>query len=205
MDHQCSSPSTAYETSKLQVELELDLEHSNNSVSPPLMARCPRCSKHFMNESRVLQHLNQPVSACLAYHEEVKRMNSTKAMAASRNPSEDDFQHPIQEFIQDPEPISEEDSELNMNIDSDSDVDNHSTSSNSPFIEVYPEAGQKFGCGETFLDVFDTDCHAEKREQHPYYPFASKAEWGLASFLLCSDLSMNSIDKFLKLDLVSGL
>jgi hypothetical protein len=158
-----------------------------------------------MDESRVLQHLNQPVSACLAYHEEVKRMN-TKAMATSRNPSEDDFQHPIQEFIQDPEPISEDNLESNMNIDSD-DVDNHSlhsTSSTSPFIEVYPEAGQKFGRGETFLDVFDADCHAEKRRQHLYYPFASKAEWGLASFLLCSDLSMNSIDKFLKLELVSG-
>src|SRR5258708_9326953 len=134
MDHQCSSPSTAYETSKLQVELKLDLEHSNNSVSPPLMARCPRCSKHFMNESRVLQHLNQPVSACLAYHEEVKHMNSTKPMAASRNPSEADFQHPIQEFIQDPDPISEADSELNMNLASDSVVATPPTPSTSPSI-----------------------------------------------------------------------
>ena len=57
-------------------------------------------------------------------------MNSTKAMATSRNPSEDDFQHPIQ----DPEPISEDDLESNMNIDSD-DVDNHSTSSNSPSLK----------------------------------------------------------------------
>jgi len=130
------------------------------------------------------------------------------ALAASRNPSDDVFQHPIQEFIQDPGPISEEnsESESNMNVDSADDVDihSHSTSPNSPFVEVYPEAGRKFGRGETFLDVFDADCHAEKRRQHLYYPFASKAEWGLASFLLCSDLSMKSIDKFLKLELVSG-
>jgi hypothetical protein len=161
-----------------------------------------------------VKHLNQPVSACLTYHEEVEHLNRALAASESRNISEVDFQHPIQEFTQDPEPIPDgflPDSESNMNINPDDinpdDINIHPLCStpNSPFVEVYPGAGQKFGCGETFLDVFNTDCHAEKQRQHLYYPFASKAEWGLVSFLLCSDLSMNSIDKFLKLELVSGL
>ena len=79
------------------------------------------------------------------------------------------------------------------------------SASNSPYFEMYPGAAQTFGRGKTFMDLFDTDSHAEMRSHYPYYPFASKAEWGLASFLLCSDLSINSIDKFLKLELVSNL
>jgi len=77
--------------------------------------------------------------------------------------------------------------------------------SKSPFVEMYPGAAQTFGRGETFMNKFDADRHAENRHKHPYYPFASKGEWELASFLLRSDLSMNAIDKFLKLDFVSNL
>jgi len=74
-----------------------------------------------------------------------------------------------------------------------------------PFQESYPGAARTFGRGATFMNVFDADIHAETRKQYPYYPFASKEEWQLAAFLLRSDLSMNSIDKFLKLDLVSNI
>ena len=74
-----------------------------------------------------------------------------------------------------------------------------------PVRELYPGAAQTFGHAATFMDIFDTDLHAKTRRQHHYYPFASKEEWQLAAFLLRSDLSMNSIDKFLKLDLVSNL
>jgi len=138
-----------------------------------------------------------------------------KAIASCNSSEDNSFQHHIQEFMQNAEPTSDGafldsdsiNSESNMNIDSELDGINEyppHSSSNSPFVEVYPGAGQTFGRGETFLDVFDADCHAEKRIQHLYYPFASKAEWSLAAFLLRSDLSMNSIDKFLKLELVSG-
>jgi hypothetical protein len=87
-----------------------------------------------------------------------------------------------------------------MDIDTDS-----SESSISPFLEFYPGAAQTFGCAATFMDVFDADPHAPKRQQHPYYLFASREEWQLGPFLLCSDLRMSAIDKFLKLELVSIL
>lgn len=76
--------------------------------------------------------------------------------------------------------------------------------SNPSFFETYPGAAKAFGRGKTLMDIFDTDRHADKRSELPYYPFASKAEWDLASYLLRSDLSMNAIDKFLKLELVSN-
>jgi hypothetical protein len=69
---------------------------------------------------------------------------------------------------------------------------------------MYPGGAQAFRRGKPLMDIFDVEGHADKQTQFPYYPFASKAEWGLASFLLRSDLSMNSVDKFLKLELVSN-
>ena len=90
-----------------------------------------------------------------------------------------------------------------MEVDADS--ESHSVNDhNIPFIEKYPGAAQTFGRAKTFMDTFDADRHADQRKDHPYYPFASRNEWEFASFLLCSNLSMNSIDKFLNLELVSG-
>jgi hypothetical protein len=150
-----------------------------------------------------VKHLNQPATACLAYHEEVQRMNQTLAASTHDSPPSivDDLHLPMHEVIQDPDP----ESELLMDIDTHTHTAQSNPTPDSPFIEMYPGAAQTFGRGKTFMDLFDADSHAEKRRQHPYYPFASKAEWGLASFLLRSNLSMDSIDKFLKLELVSSL
>jgi hypothetical protein len=84
----------------------------------------------------------------------------------------------------------------------------HSTNSHDtappPFYSVpFPGASQAFGKGKTFLDIFNKDDYADIRNDNLYYPFASQAEWKLASFLLQSGLSMAKTDEFLKLDLVS--
>lgn len=72
-----------------------------------------------------------------------------------------------------------------------------------PFhTEVYPGAARVCGQGQTFMDIFDEDEHARKRDKNLYYPFATQSEWELASFLLRSDLSMAAIDEFLKLQTV---
>ena len=180
------------------------------------MPRCPRCSKNFADESRVLKHMNQPVSSCLTYHQEVQRMNEA-ALAAARaasssssllgggltaslQSSHSEQSHEIFEPLPD-DTISTTAADLSsMDVDSHSVDDRH----NTPFIEKYPGAGQTFGRAKTFMDTFDADCHADKRKDHPYYPFASRNEWEFASFLLRSNLSVNSIDRFLKLELVSG-
>src|SRR5882762_4127009 len=57
--------------------------------------------------------------------------------------------------------------------------------------------------GHTFMDVFDADPHADKRVENLYYPFASKQDWEMASWLLRSGLSMAAVDRFLRLELVS--
>ena len=68
---------------------------------------------------------------------------------------------------------------------------------------MFPGAGQTYGTGQTFMDKFDADQYAHYRSSNLYYPFASKAEWQLGSWLLQLKLSMQAINEFLRLDLVS--
>jgi hypothetical protein len=50
-----------------------------------------------------------------------------------------------------------------------------------PFhTEVYPGAARVCGQGQTFMDIFDEDKHARKRDRNLYYPFATQPEWELA-------------------------
>ena len=77
-----------------------------------------------------------------------------------------------------------------------------SDSSMGHYEELHPTEPFIFGSGPGFTDVFNMDRHAEKRRENLYYPFSSKGEWGLASWLLCSGLSMRAIDDFLALPIV---
>lgn len=81
-------------------------------------------------------------------------------------------------------------------------MDVDSSEADSLTIE-YPNAGKVIGQGVTFMDDFNDDQFSKERELNVYYPFASRPEWETASFLLNSSLSMNEIDTYLKLDLVS--
>ncbi|KAG1840330.1 hypothetical protein C8R48DRAFT_679623, partial [Suillus tomentosus] len=72
--------------------------------------------------------------------------------------------------------------------------------------EKYEGAGAYYSeDGLTFLDVFDADEFAEYRKDNLFYPFASKEEWEVADYLLCSSLSMAAIDEFLKLRMIQNL
>ena len=53
------------------------------------------------------------------------------------------------------------------------------------------------------MDQCNEDKFSERRKNNIYYPFTLRDEWELASFLLCSCLSMAAVDCFLKLKLVS--
>ncbi|KAH9013680.1 hypothetical protein EDB85DRAFT_2076567 [Lactarius pseudohatsudake] len=65
-----------------------------------------------------------------------------------------------------------------------------------PFIQEYVGAARKYGRGTTFM---------QGTQKNLYYPFASRGEWEMATFLLCSSLSVSSIDSFLSLELINGL
>ena len=71
------------------------------------------------------------------------------------------------------------------------------------YEEFHPNVPLIFGSGPGLIDAFKADQHAEKRKENLYYPFSSKAEWGLALWLLRSGLLMRAIDNFLALPIVS--
>jgi hypothetical protein len=66
----------------------------------------------------------------------------------------------------------------------------------------FPDAGRVYGRGEGFMGWFGSDVYAAERVSNEYYPFESKGEWELASFLSQSGLSMKRIDEFLSLNMV---
>ena len=67
---------------------------------------------------------------------------------------------------------------------------------------VFPGAGHVYGRGTGYMGTFHEDTHAAERTSNLYYPFQSKGEWEIASFLSKSGLSMKHIDEFLSLSLV---
>jgi len=186
----------------LQLELKILLSISCLFSMP----RCPRCSKNFQDMSRVMNHMNQPSSSCLSYYEEISHANALQVPNSNLNILAGNGPQSLHQKLTDvPNDLMDVATDFDSPI---MDIDNTDTLpatwTSAPFLEMYPGAAQTFGRAPTFMDVFDADPHAPKRKQHPYYPFASREEWQLASFLLCSDLSMNAIDKFLKLGLVSS-
>lgn len=165
---------------------------------------CPRCGKKFKNNSSVLNHMNQPISSCRTYYEELIQMNNTLSSPPS-DPPQPTPSHVPQDFSSSPSTDHYMDTDV-LNLTTQEDLPPRSPTPIFPFFkETHPTASTVYGRGQTFMDIFNKDEHSTKREQQLYYPFASRDEWELASFLLRSHLSMASIDKFLKLKLVSIL
>ncbi|KAF8868601.1 hypothetical protein BD779DRAFT_1481169 [Infundibulicybe gibba] len=107
-------------------------------------------------------------------------------------------------MVQDHAPIPNqtEGTTTQMNPSSGSPSGVHIPSHHRVVIEEFPGAAQTFGTGRTFIDQFNMDQYSAERITNLYYPFASKAEWELASFLLQSKMSMAAIDAFLSLELI---
>jgi hypothetical protein len=160
--------------------------------------RCPRCGKKFKDQTCLLQHMNQPFSSCLMHFEECINIANTLQSGPEISESDDMGQ----QSCEPPNFMDTAEDYFAPSIPA-------STSPNpedgrNPFnIKKHPTSGSVYGCGETLMDQCDKDKFTERRKARLYYPFASRDEWELASFLLRSRLSMAAVDCFMKLELVS--
>ena len=163
---------------------------------------CPRCGKKFKDQTSLLQHMNQPISSCLTHFQECIDISTTLQSASTISESDEmdrqsfeppDFMDTAEDYI-----LASSCSSLPSSTSQ-----NPVTKQNPFHIKKHPTSGSVYGCGETFMDQCDKDRFTEMRKGHLYYPFASRDEWELASFLLHSRLSMAAMDRFLKLKLVS--
>lgn len=154
---------------------------------------CPnQCGAQFQNASRVISHLNHPWSPCHNYfiHRQ-EQISAESALPSNNGPR----------YEQDPD-IDMPDAE-NQDLDGYiSEDDGANLAGSAPPTADFPEAGRTFGSGPDFMSQFDADIHAEKCRTFPVYPWATKEEWQLMSWLSRSGLSMAKIDEFFRLKMV---
>ncbi|KAH9015454.1 hypothetical protein EDB85DRAFT_1868605 [Lactarius pseudohatsudake] len=162
--------------------------------------RCPQCFRNFRDRKALLCHMNHPFGSCNSHFEEVVNLVDELQRYQERR-----RQHrpiPTQARVSTtPEPM-DIDIDVTATEDLREDIQNVD---GSPFIQEYVGAAREYGRGTTFLQSFDRDQYAQERKKNIFYPFASRAEWEMAAFLLRSGLSMASIDSFLSLELINGL
>lgn len=164
--------------------------------------RCPRCGQAFPSSSILQNHINQPVSACRHIHENVMHFRTLES--------------PTREYpsLNTPLPISRDGSPVandSMDVDQPPGPSSEDDIPPKPAKYKYLYERQDFpgtaaiiGKGKTFMDNFAEDHYQHERELNLYYPFATREEWELSLFLLCSGLSVAAIDDFLQLEMVGN-
>jgi hypothetical protein len=142
--------------------------------------RCPCCDRQFETQTSVLKHMNHPLSPCANWF-------------LTRQPL------PVQ-----PTPTAPQDAVFeSTRSESPASIDIPNPFVNREVRDRFPGAGSTFGQGQSYMDLFNSDTYADLRQESLYYPFTSKGEWEIASFLERCGLSMRWIDEFLNLSLVS--
>ncbi|KAJ7029583.1 hypothetical protein C8F04DRAFT_1116259 [Mycena alexandri] len=167
--------------------------HSSQHCEPRFSTEgnhCPICTKKFPNSCQCCQHTNQPNGRChpsihLADYDDNANPGST-----------DDFQ-------------DEFDSGVDYHSDNAPNFSHPGTPeppTKGPVRECFEEgASRMFGEGKTFMVSFHEDKYSKERQCNVYYPFASAEEWEFASFLTRSNMSNESIDEMLKLQLTAKM
>ena len=160
---------------------------------------CPQCNKCFNVENTVIKHMGQPWSDCAtSWMHNLEDISSNLSDHNVLIPSQLVPNLYAQDAPMDDAPIA--DQEEPDCLDNGSNVQSDTRSWHT---DMNPGAAHTYGPGTTFMDKFDCDEHANRRTHNIYYPFSSRSDWQLGAWLLHSHLSIESINQFLHLDLVS--
>jgi len=163
-----------------------------------LMPRCPSCGKGgFATHNAISRHMSQQKSGCSTWFDNLVRIHEDLLGRDHDGPNHSPHTTSIDEQFGDI-------GEYNPWVNSDEEMldgTREDNSESSP-IEYFPGAAQAFVGGSTFLDRFEADQFSNCRSSNIYYPFASRGDWQMGSWLLRSGLSMSAINTFLSLDLV---
>ena len=165
---------------------------------------CPDCGKQFANETRVLQHMNQPSSACSSWMDNLLHFHCHTSIAGNHtNINSSDWHQPASHsetaldvdntFAQEKFWLNDSTETASFNEDQD-----HI----APAVDTHPNVPSMYPGGKIFMDQFFSDKYSRFQRENLYYPFASESDWQLVSWLLRSHLSMAAIDTFLLLELV---
>lgn len=174
------------------------MPRARTNCGRPKTLSCPQCGKKFCSETDVLRHLNQPMSPCYGtswYQDAPRWLDLEVPPSPARNDSDDlvpDIPPPPNLSDSDP-PTFDQPESYEMDVGEE-----------QKFTESFPGCSKSYPGGDTYMDLFWQDEHAEKRRENLYFPFASKEEWAFSSWCLRSGLSMSAIDSLLSLTIVSA-
>lgn len=166
------------------------------------LMRCSFCCKRFDKPQKLLAHMNQPDGFCSG------KIRPGRMIRIPINkldlPGQDPAQPPsptAEQFVDDPDiqMFNHMDVDEPMELPSDIQADGNNGHRKR---EEYPGASHTYPGGDTFMDAFDKAEFAEERRTNLFYPFASRQEWEMASFLVRSNLSMAAMNEFLSLQMV---
>ena len=165
---------------------------------------CPDCGKRFANETRVLQHMNQPSNTCGSWINELSQAYHNYFHAPART-----YTRTTARYRPDRDVVPEVDGayahgELGPDEDSVYNPDDGWQQEDAPGLvfNTHPNTPSIHPGGTTFMDRFFSDQYADLQQENLYYPFVSRIDWQFASWLLRSCLSMAAIDDLLSLELV---
>lgn len=167
------------------------------------MARCPRCGKKFKNDSRVFRHMAQTRSQCKTLIHRLIHLSHDLDLRPKRT-----HLHPTDPPLDSAPDIQVYDDAMDFaysRIDIMEDlnfVPSVPVNAQSSTIEFFPAAAKVFEGGSTFMDNFYEDKHSQDRLDNVFYPFTSKEEWELASWLTRANISGRLMDEFFSLQLV---
>jgi len=159
------------------------------------MPCCPSCGKGgFATHNAVSRHMSQPRSGCSTWFDNLVRIHEDLGR-------DDNGPNYLRTVDLQPKNIDEYDVRGN----DDEEMHDGTQEGDSEPIKYFLGATKVFSGGSTFLNKFEVDQFNECRSSNIYYPFASRGEWQMGSWLLRSGLSMSAINAFLSLDLVHPL
>ena len=172
------------------------MANSATSSQQTLMPRCPSCGKGgFTSPKAVSRHMSQPKSGCSTWFDNLVRIHEDLQAGSSH-----DDPNGLRTAPNDKPP-----GHLGKYNQQDNDEMLDGTQKEDPqsnSIEYFLGAGKTYSGRSTFLDKFHMDEFNSCQSSNIYYPFASRGDWQLGSWLLCSGLSMSAVDTFLSVDLV---
>ena len=161
------------------------------------MPHCPSCGKSgFVTHNAISRHMSQSRSSCSTWSNGLIHIHKDLSMDPDGSNHHYTTHEQLGQGIVDEFGSCQVDGDEEMLGMADED------DSESNPIEYFPGAAQAFQGSSTFLNKFAADEFSNHRSSNIYYPFAPRGDWQMGSWLLCSGLSMSTINTFLSLDLV---
>ena len=160
--------------------------------------RCPFCLKSFATQRAVNQHISASIFCLKEWHKNVRKdYNPLKRRRTnSLEPGlVDDDNFRVNDNFNDATEVPE--SRQHFDVDDADDKEDH----NERFIDPFPgAAGEALRHEKTcFENLQQTQ---QLKGETPWAPFANKAEWGLAEWLM-RNVGQKSTDEYLQLPIVS--